>query len=116
MDCTKVTYRAHEFGVGDDKHAVALLVSTFRWSSWTPTVYYTQLLLSAFTCLSQNGSNAKLWKAFIVGRVSMLFRTVSALKHTQFVIPVVQLPSLLVSFAEIVKAADTSPSADLVCP
>ncbi|KAF9481359.1 hypothetical protein BDN70DRAFT_876312 [Pholiota conissans] len=86
-----VTQRAHVFGAGDHNHAVALLVGTFRWSSWTPTVYYTQLLLSAFTCLWQTGSNAKLWKAFIVGR----------------------LPGLLFSFAEVVKAADHSSNVDL---
>ncbi|KAF8973994.1 hypothetical protein BDZ97DRAFT_1777866 [Flammula alnicola] len=85
-----VTYRAHEFGAGDIKHAVALLVAGFRWSSWTATVYYTQLLLSAFTCLSQNGSSSRLWKAFVVGR----------------------LPSLLVSFVEIVNA-DNATNTDL---
>ena len=54
---------------------MALLVFSFRWSSWTPTVYYTQLLLSAFTCLPQSGSNSRLWKAFIVGRVGFLAST-----------------------------------------
>ena len=67
----KITYRAHEFGAGDITNAVALLVAGFRWSSWTPPVYYTQILLSAFNCLSQSASTtgAKIWKAFIVGRV-----------------------------------------------
>ncbi|PPQ64382.1 hypothetical protein CVT26_002089 [Gymnopilus dilepis] len=85
-----VKHRAHEFGAGDLKNAVALLVAYFRWSSWTPTVYYTQLLCAAFICLSQNGQHSMLWKAFIVGR----------------------LPDLLVSFRDIVNA-DTSTNTDL---
>ncbi|KDR85067.1 hypothetical protein GALMADRAFT_218149 [Galerina marginata CBS 339.88] len=85
-----LTYRAHEFGAGDIKNTVALLVAGFRWSSWSPTVYYTQLLLSAFTCLSQSGHSSRLWKAFIVGR----------------------LPTLLTSFSEVVNA-DNSTKADL---
>jgi mediator of RNA polymerase II transcription subunit 5 len=76
----KITYRAHEFGAGDITNAVALLVAGFRWSSWTPPVYYTQILLSAFNCLSQSASTtgAKIWKAFIVGRVCLFFFYFSA--------------------------------------
>ncbi|KAF8807476.1 hypothetical protein BYT27DRAFT_7223294 [Phlegmacium glaucopus] len=89
---TMVTYRAHEFGAGDIMNAVALLVAGFRWSSWTPPVYYTQILLSAFSCLSQSASTtgAKIWKAFIVGR----------------------LPILLASFTDTVNA-DKSMNVDL---
>ncbi|CAA7266513.1 unnamed protein product [Cyclocybe aegerita] len=82
-----VTYRAHEWGAGELKNAVALLVAGFRWSNWTPSVFYTQLLLSAFTCLAQS-DNAKLWKAFIVGR----------------------LPPLLASFADAINADNSSKS------
>ncbi|KAJ3503158.1 hypothetical protein NLJ89_g8558 [Agrocybe chaxingu] len=82
-----VTYRAHEWGAGELKNAVALLVAGFRWSNWTPSVFYTQLLLSAFTCLAQS-DNAKLWKAFIVGR----------------------LPTLLASFADAINADNSSKS------
>ena len=73
----KITYRAHEFGAGDITNAVALLVAGFRWSSWPPPIYYTQILLSAFSCLSQSTSTAgaKIWKAFIVGRVCPFFFT-----------------------------------------
>ncbi|KAF9056240.1 hypothetical protein BJ165DRAFT_1522179 [Panaeolus papilionaceus] len=84
-----VTNRAHEYGAGDKKNAVALLVTAFRWSSWTPTVYYTQLLLSAFTCLAQYASNAWLWKAFLTGR----------------------LPALLASFEEVINT--DNPNTDL---
>jgi mediator of RNA polymerase II transcription subunit 5 len=75
----KVTYTALEWGAADTSNAVALLLAVFRWSSWTPTVYYTQLFLSALSCLAASqhtqqqhtGSpGAKLWKAFIIGRVS----------------------------------------------
>ncbi|KAF8168029.1 mediator complex subunit Med5-domain-containing protein [Crassisporium funariophilum] len=85
-----LTYRAHEFGAGDITNVVALLVAGFRWSSWTPPVYYTQLLVSAFTCLSQNLNSPRLWKAFIVGR----------------------LPTLLSSFADAINA-DNSTNADM---
>ena len=78
----KVTYRAHEFGAGDITNAVALLVAGFRWSSWTPPVYYTQILLSAFSCLSQSASTTgtKIWKAFIVGRVCQILFPLQALR------------------------------------
>lgn len=66
----EITNRAHEFGAGDGKNAVVLLLANFCWSSWTPTTFYAQLLISAFTCLSQSGSSFSLWKAFLVGRVS----------------------------------------------
>ncbi|KAF9531998.1 mediator complex subunit Med5-domain-containing protein [Crepidotus variabilis] len=85
-----VTYMAHDWGAGDTANAVALLIGAFRWSSWTPTIFYTQLLLSAFSCLSQHVSNARLWKAFIIGR----------------------LPALLVSLAEAV-GSDGSTNVDM---
>ncbi|KAF5377593.1 hypothetical protein D9615_005338 [Tricholomella constricta] len=67
-----VSYRAHEFGSGDGQCPVALLVALFRWAAWSPTVFYTQMFLSAFTCLSQSGSKALIWKAFIAGRLPQL--------------------------------------------
>ncbi|KAF9460835.1 mediator complex subunit Med5-domain-containing protein [Collybia nuda] len=70
-----VSYRAHSFGSGDEVCPAALLVGLFRWTTWTPTVFYTQLFLSAFTCLSQSSSNALLWKTFIVGRLPYLLTT-----------------------------------------
>ncbi|KAF5375095.1 hypothetical protein D9758_000207 [Tetrapyrgos nigripes] len=51
-------------------YPVALLVATFRWSAWTPTVFYTQLLLAVLMCLSQSlPSSSVLWKAFVIGRL-----------------------------------------------
>ncbi|KAF9569643.1 hypothetical protein CPC08DRAFT_701548 [Agrocybe pediades] len=71
-----VAYRAHEFGSGDHKRAAALLVACFRWSAWTPTVFLTQLLVSAFTCIAQPNNNARLWKAFVVGRLPTLISSI----------------------------------------
>jgi len=34
-------------------------------------VFYTQMFLSAFSCLVQNQGHAKLWRSFIIGRVSI---------------------------------------------
>lgn len=84
-----VSYRAHEFGSGDGHGPVALLVALFRWAAWSPTVFYTQMFLSAFMGLSQSTSNALIWKAFIVGR----------------------LPQLLIQFESVVNADGVS-SAD----
>ncbi|THV04872.1 hypothetical protein K435DRAFT_746183 [Dendrothele bispora CBS 962.96] len=61
--------RANALGAGTI-YPVFLFVATFRWSSWTPTVFYTQLLLAVVHCLSQSlPSSAMLWKAFAVGRL-----------------------------------------------
>jgi mediator of RNA polymerase II transcription subunit 5 len=69
----KIFFRAEECGLGNESNSVAMLVATLRWTSWTPPIFYTQLLLSAFTCLSQCvASSASLWRAFIVGRVRIV--------------------------------------------
>jgi mediator of RNA polymerase II transcription subunit 5 len=66
----QVSYRASEFGSGSGTDSVALLVGMFSWTSWTPAVFYSQLLLSAFTCLSQCfAASAVIWRSFIIGRV-----------------------------------------------
>jgi mediator of RNA polymerase II transcription subunit 5 len=67
----KISYRAQDFGSGDASGSVALLVGLFRWVSWTPLVFCTQLFISALTCMSQSHGNALMWKTFIVGRVSI---------------------------------------------
>ncbi|KAG6902913.1 hypothetical protein C0995_010083 [Termitomyces sp. Mi166 len=67
-----VSYRAHDFGVGDSQSSIALLVALFRWTAWSPVVFYTQLFLSAFTCLSQSSFKVLIWKAFVVGRLPRL--------------------------------------------
>ncbi|KAJ7786401.1 hypothetical protein B0H16DRAFT_30240 [Mycena metata] len=78
-----VTHRANEFGAGSGADPGALLVSMFRWTSWAPPVFYTQLLLSAFMCLSESTSvSPSIWRAFIVGR----------------------LPSILVCFEKILNS------------
>ncbi|KAJ6503472.1 hypothetical protein C8R47DRAFT_1250472 [Mycena vitilis] len=65
-----VIHRADEFGAGSGTDPGALLVSMFRWTSWAPPVFYTQLLLSAFICLSESASVSPLiWRAFIIGRL-----------------------------------------------
>ncbi|KAJ7103448.1 mediator complex subunit Med5-domain-containing protein [Mycena belliarum] len=83
-----VVHRANEFGSGSGADPGALLVSMYRWSSWTPPVFYTQLLLSAFICLSESAAVSPLiWRAFIVGR----------------------LPSILLSFEKITNSDNTAP-------
>ncbi|KAF9015279.1 mediator complex subunit Med5-domain-containing protein [Cyathus striatus] len=62
-------------GSGNGPDAVALLVGVFRWSSWSPAVFYTQLLFTSFLCLSQNPSRSVLWRAFIVGRLPLLLKS-----------------------------------------
>ncbi|KAJ7181738.1 mediator complex subunit Med5-domain-containing protein, partial [Mycena crocata] len=83
-----IAHRANEFGTGSGTDPGALLVSMFRWSSWTPPVFYTQLLLSAFICLSESVSvSPSIWRAFIVGR----------------------LPSILISFEKILNSDNATP-------
>ncbi|KAJ7837532.1 hypothetical protein B0H14DRAFT_3087213 [Mycena olivaceomarginata] len=83
-----VTHRANEFGAGSGSDPGALLVSLFRWTSWAPPVFYTQLLLSAFMCLSESASVSPLiWRAFIIGR----------------------LPYILISFEKMINTENTSP-------
>ncbi|KAJ6575197.1 mediator complex subunit Med5-domain-containing protein [Mycena capillaripes] len=83
-----VIHRANEFGAGSGTDPGALLVSMFRWTSWAPPVFYTQLLLSAFICLSESASVSPLiWRAFIIGR----------------------LPSILISFEKILNSDNATP-------
>ncbi|KAJ7492546.1 mediator complex subunit Med5-domain-containing protein [Mycena latifolia] len=83
-----VAHRANEFGAGSGADPGALLVSMFRWSSWAPPVFYTQLLLSAFICLSESAAVSPLiWRAFIIGR----------------------LPSILISFEKILNSDNATP-------
>ncbi|KAG6819446.1 hypothetical protein H0H93_011795, partial [Arthromyces matolae] len=65
-----VSYKTRQFGAGDSQGTVAVLVALFRWAAWSPVVFYTQLFLAAFTCLSQSGSKALIWKAFVIGRLT----------------------------------------------
>ncbi|TFK77029.1 hypothetical protein BDN72DRAFT_866833 [Pluteus cervinus] len=68
-----VSYRGHCFGSGTGHDSIALLAGLYRWAAWTPLTFYTQLFVSALTCLSQSaGGNILLWKAFVLGRVRVL--------------------------------------------
>ncbi|KAG5342399.1 hypothetical protein C0989_002234 [Termitomyces sp. Mn162] len=78
-----VFYRAHDFGVGDNQSSIAVLVALFRWTAWSPVVFYTQLFLSAFTCLSQSASKALIWKAFVVGRLPRLILMFEAVVNAE---------------------------------
>ncbi|KAI8980648.1 mediator complex subunit Med5-domain-containing protein [Trametes punicea] len=70
--------RASDFGSGDGPHAVAILVAFLRWSSWSPATFYSQLIISALTCLAQSIGPAgptrtsSIWRAFTVGRLPHL--------------------------------------------
>jgi len=92
-----VTYRAYRFGSGSGTDPVALLVSIYRWTSWTPTAFYTQLFTAAFTCISQSSTDASLWKSFIVGRVNFSCRSIIETHAAQ-------LPGLLSSFQDVFAA------------
>ncbi|KAL0072044.1 hypothetical protein AAF712_000967 [Marasmius tenuissimus] len=69
-----VTFRGTDHGAGSGDYPAALLVGIFRWTSWTPVAFYTQLYLSAFSCMSQCTSpkTALVWKAFILGRLPII--------------------------------------------
>lgn len=81
-----ISYRAQDFGSGDGSGSVALLVGLFRWMSWSPSVFCTQLFISASTCMLHSHGNALIWKSFIVSR----------------------LPRLLISFENAVNADGVS--------
>ncbi|CAL1695433.1 unnamed protein product [Somion occarium] len=71
-------YRGREYGAGDGPHAVALLVSFHRLSSWNPATFYKQLLHSAINMLahvnisSSGGAQYLITRAFITGRLPAL--------------------------------------------
>ncbi|KAI0639768.1 mediator complex subunit Med5-domain-containing protein [Trametes polyzona] len=70
--------RASDFGSGDGPRAVAILVALLRWTSWTPVTFYSQLIVSALTCLAQSISStgatraSSIWRAFTIGRLPHL--------------------------------------------
>ncbi|KAH8120455.1 mediator complex subunit Med5-domain-containing protein [Phellopilus nigrolimitatus] len=62
-------------GSGNTPVAIASLVSAFRWTSWSPRVFYTQLFQAALSILAQNSSNhnsALVWRSFVVTRLPNL--------------------------------------------
>ncbi|KAI5123762.1 hypothetical protein M0805_000352 [Coniferiporia weirii] len=62
-------------GSGNTPMAVALLVATFRWTSWTPKVFYIQLFLAAISIIAQSSSHhktASIWRSFIITRLTSL--------------------------------------------
>ncbi|OCB85645.1 hypothetical protein A7U60_g7295 [Sanghuangporus baumii] len=69
-----VENRTTPFGSGAPM-AVVVLVTAFRWSSWTPRVFYTQLLLAAVSILAQNSTHhgsELIWRSFIMTRLTQL--------------------------------------------
>ncbi|CDO76644.1 hypothetical protein BN946_scf184868.g58 [Trametes cinnabarina] len=73
-----IIHRATDFGSGDGQHAVAILVALLRWSSWSPATFYSQLIISALTCLAQSigptgpTRTSSIWRAFTIGRLPHL--------------------------------------------
>ncbi|KAL1722085.1 hypothetical protein EV715DRAFT_193356 [Schizophyllum commune] len=58
------------FGAGSGADPVALLAAMYRWTSWSPTVFYRQLLHACISCMAEeSGKSILLWKAFFVGRL-----------------------------------------------
>ncbi|KAI0734538.1 hypothetical protein C8Q72DRAFT_770738 [Fomitopsis betulina] len=70
--------RAGDFGAGDSMHAVATLIALFRWLSWSPATFYSQLLLAAVSCVAQSTDlgpstpTSVIWRAFVIGRLPVL--------------------------------------------
>ncbi|KAF8898666.1 hypothetical protein BD779DRAFT_1607403 [Infundibulicybe gibba] len=64
--------RAHRFGSGWGANPVVLLMGVFRWTSWSPKIFYRQLLLAALTSLARSSSDCLGWKFFIIGRLPHL--------------------------------------------
>ncbi|XP_006454397.1 hypothetical protein AGABI2DRAFT_214397 [Agaricus bisporus var. bisporus H97] len=73
-----VDQRGHDYEVGCTNDAIATLIAILRWTAWTPTVFYTQLLTTAFMCLAQSAGMSIVWKAFIVGRLPTLLTSFEA--------------------------------------
>ncbi|KAI0080109.1 hypothetical protein K474DRAFT_395481 [Panus rudis PR-1116 ss-1] len=68
-----VIRRANEFGSGDTSHAVAQLVALYRWTTWSPSIFYRQLLLAAATIVAQaRNDQSLLYRAFVTGRLPRL--------------------------------------------
>ncbi|KAF8271400.1 hypothetical protein EI94DRAFT_1720523 [Lactarius quietus] len=78
MTSQHIIDRAKSYGSGHETHATALLVATFRTSSWPLQRFLTQLFQSAVACLSTDLSQMtgkrplSLWNAFIAGRLPRL--------------------------------------------
>ncbi|KAL5495140.1 NUT1 [Sanghuangporus weigelae] len=69
-----VENRTTPFGSGAPM-AVVVLVTAFRWSSWTPRVFYVQLLVAAVSVLAQNSTHRGselIWRSFIMTRLTQL--------------------------------------------
>ncbi|KAL5518819.1 NUT1 [Sanghuangporus vaninii] len=69
-----VENRTTPFGSGAPM-AVVVLVTAFRWSSWTSRVFYTQLLVAAVSILAQNSTHRGselIWRSFIMTRLTQL--------------------------------------------
>ncbi|EJD03833.1 uncharacterized protein FOMMEDRAFT_154950 [Fomitiporia mediterranea MF3/22] len=69
-----VVNRTTTFGSGSPA-AVAILVTAFRWTTWSPRIFYTQLFLAAISILSQSNShktNALIWRSFIITRLTRI--------------------------------------------
>lgn len=69
-----VNARASPLGHGYSL-AVSALLATYRWSNWSPRVFYTQLLLSAISILAQFRTHRNLsllWRSFIITRLTAI--------------------------------------------
>lgn len=65
--------RAQKCGAGDSLAAVASLLAIYRSYTWTLADLLEQILTAAFTSIASCQSHeVGYWKAFVVGRVSVL--------------------------------------------
>ncbi|KAL9716176.1 hypothetical protein Ac2012v2_000621 [Leucoagaricus gongylophorus] len=118
--------RGHDYGVGSTNDAVSTLIAILRWTAWTPRVFYTQLLTTAFMCLAQNPTTSSIWRIFIIGRLPSLlasFEAASKGVHTSqsdwrsamlsALEYIYRRPDLIVECEHILSRATSSPEDDL---
>ncbi|KAJ7070959.1 hypothetical protein C8F01DRAFT_1244634 [Mycena amicta] len=102
-----VTHRAEEFGAGSNMDPARLFVGIFRWNSWAPPVFYTQLLLSAFICLSETMTVSPLiWRSFIVGRLPSLLSHFEKLVHVDGAAPENWRGALQVAVTSVMRRSE----------
>ncbi|KAF7310970.1 Mediator of RNA polymerase II transcription subunit 5 [Mycena chlorophos] len=110
-----LTHRAEEFGVGSGSDAARLFVSMFRSNSWAPPVFYTQLLLSAFVCLSETTIiSPKLWASFIISRLPSILVTFEKVVYVEGAAPENWRGALQVAVTALMRRADLLERCDRV--
>ncbi|KAJ8456924.1 hypothetical protein ONZ45_g18524 [Pleurotus djamor] len=110
-----VHHRGSKYGAGSGNDPLTILLVMFRWSSWTPTVFYTQLLSAAFTALSQSsGTGAWLWFSFVAGRLPSLISQFEAAVKSDASLNADTRNALQTSLSTVLRRSELMASCDLV--